>query len=52
MNWMISFIISVLMALINLPFVLEDGGSIPNLIGLIFCSSMALFALVMAATGR
>ena len=48
MNFVIGFIICLAMALINLPFVLQEGGSIINLISMIFCGAMAIFHLVMA----
>lgn len=52
MSWLITFIICVAMALVNLPFVLSDGGSMLNLMSLILCDSLSVFALVMAGTDR
>jgi len=49
MNFLIGFIICLAMALINLPFVLQEGGSMINLISMIFCGAGAVFHLVMAA---
>lgn len=49
MHFLIGFIICTAMALINLPFVLQEGGSTINLISMIFCGALALFQLVMAA---
>ena len=49
MHFFIGFIICLAMALINLPFVLQEGGSMINLISMIFCGALALFQLVMAA---
>lgn len=49
MIFMVSFLICTAMALINLPFVLQEGGSVINLISMIFCGALALFSLVMSA---
>lgn len=49
MNFLIGFIICVSMALLNVPFVLEEGGSVAALMSLIFCSACALWCLVMGA---
>lgn len=48
MRFLISFIICLAMALINLPFVLQEGGSMIGLISMIFCGLIAAFLLVMA----
>ena len=53
MYFSIGFIVCVICALANLPFVLrEEGGSTISLMAMIFCGAMALFHLVMAATQR
>lgn len=43
------FLITVIMALINLPFVLQDGGSIINLCALIYISACAAVQFVFIA---
>jgi hypothetical protein len=48
MYFLIGYFICVALALANLPFVLQEGGSMPNLISMIFCSALALYNLVMA----
>jgi hypothetical protein len=50
MEFFIGFIICLAMALINLPFVLREGGSTINLMGMIYCGALAVFQLVMAQT--
>lgn len=52
MPFIISFIICTAMALINLPFVLQEGGSIINLMSMIFCGALAIFSFVMAVVTR
>ncbi len=48
MNFLIAFIVCVIMSLLNLPFVLREGGSIPCLLSMIFCAALACFNLAMA----
>lgn len=45
----IAFIVCLIMSLVNLPFVLQEGGHMINLISMIFCGALAVFNLVMAA---
>ncbi len=52
MSWSVSFIICLVMALVNLPFVLAEGGSMVNLISMVFCIGLAVFSLVMAAVEK
>jgi hypothetical protein len=47
MSWVPSFIICTICALVNLPFVMEDGGSMINLISMIFCGAVAVMSLAM-----
>jgi hypothetical protein len=47
MRVLISFIVCVAMALVNLPFVLQEGGSTINLCAMIFCGASALWPLFM-----
>ncbi len=44
---LISFMVSLVMALINLPFVLQEGGSMINLLAMIFCGALAFASLLM-----
>lgn len=48
MSYLISFIICTAMSLVNLPFVLQEGGSIINLCAMIFCAGLAMFSLLAA----
>ncbi|WP_333664764.1 hypothetical protein [Desulfobacter postgatei] len=52
MDFVSGFIICLGLALANLPFVLRKGGSMPNLIAMIFCGSLALYHLLMAVFKR
>lgn len=46
MTYFTGFLICLSMALINLPFVLMEGGSVANLISMIFCGALALHQLI------
>jgi hypothetical protein len=47
MGFLLSFLIGTSMALVNLPGVLQ--GNMLSIASMIFCSSLAIFSLVMAA---
>jgi len=45
---LIAGLICLSLALINLPFVIDDGWGSINLIPLIFCGALAIFNFIMA----
>ena len=48
MLFLLMFMLCTLLSLTNLPFVLQEGGSVVNLIAMIFLAALALFHLIMA----
>ncbi|MEE8299465.1 MAG: hypothetical protein V3R67_08825 [Thermodesulfobacteriota bacterium] len=48
MNSFSGSIVCTLMALVNLPYVLQDGGSTINLAAMVFCGTLAFVLLVSA----
>jgi hypothetical protein len=48
MNFFTCFLICTAMALVNLPFVMQEGGSMINLLAMIICGALALYSLVMS----
>ena len=52
MIFLAGFVACVALSFLNLPYVLQEGGSIINLCAMIFCLAVALCHLILAVTTR